>query len=501
MGSESTNGGLFNGITEVEEPAPIYDPGFLYPSNDEPPQDDHEMTSQVPFSHETSPVEPNFTPDAPENVFIEDARSKGEEEGYDPPANFANLTEMGAGLPVENPDEQSEYRHSSLEQRQSHRLNFLHKPPKSRRASLAAEFVTIAYLIFFSFCGTLAREALASLTSFISVPDRYTSLWPNFAGTLILGFLSEGAALFRHPSLKRSIARPSSPHQQPRPETSPVETEESIDAQRQKDQEEQPPLPVPLHIGLAVGFCRSLTTFSGFMKDCFLALSNSLGDEGGAMSSLPGRGSGQDVMALLAVVIVTVSVCAAALKAGAHLAILFRSVIRKRLPKNYTFWADRITAILAFGVWIAVIILLIVPPQNNWRGQILFSLAFAPAGCILRFYLSIHLNNRVPAFPLGTFTANMIGTLLLSSIWDIQRSSVGGGRLSCQAQQGIIDGFCGCLTTVSTWINELCALRRVNAYIYALATLVGGLVIVVVVMGVMKWVAGWNIVACTISWA
>ncbi|KAF5667673.1 Camphor resistance [Fusarium denticulatum] len=491
MSSESTNFGLFNGITEVEEPAPIHDHGFLYSSNDEPPQNDRE----------TSQGKPNSTPGPPEQFSIEDARSEGEEEGYDPPADFAYLTEIGAGLPVENPDEQPEYRHSSLEQRQSRRLGFLHKPPKSRRASLVTEFLTIAYLIFFSICGTLAREALASLTSFISVPVRYTSLWPNFAGTLILGFLSEGAALFRHPSLKRSIARPSSPPQQPRPEASPVETEDSNDGQRHKDQEEQPPLPVALHIGLAVGFCGSLTTFSGFMKDCFLTLSNSLGDKGGAMSSLPGRSSGQDVMALLAVVIVTVSVCAAGLKAGAHLAILFRSVIRKRLPKNYTFWTDRITVILVFGIWISVIILLVLPPRNNWRGQILFSLAFAPAGCILRFYLSIHLNNKTSAFPLGTFAANMIGTLLLSSIWDIQRSSVGGGRLSCQAQQGIIDGFCGCLTTVSTWINELCALRRIHAYIYALATLVGGLVIVIVVMGVMKWVTGWSTVVCDISWA
>ncbi|KAF5587803.1 uncharacterized protein FSUBG_11704 [Fusarium subglutinans] len=99
MGSESANFGLSNGITEVEEPAPIHDHGFLYTSNHEPPQNDHR----------TSQVEPNSTLGPLEHVFIEDARSEAEEEGYDSPANYTNLTEIGAGLPVESPDEQSEY--------------------------------------------------------------------------------------------------------------------------------------------------------------------------------------------------------------------------------------------------------------------------------------------------------------------------------------------------------------------------------------------------------
>jgi fluoride ion exporter CrcB/FEX len=67
-----------------------------------------------------------------------------------------------------------------------------------------------------------------------------------------------------------------------------------------------------------------------------------------------------------------------------------------------------------------------------------------------------------------------MGTTILGMCWDLQRAplaaargtSIGGGILGCQALQGIQDGFCGCLTTVSTWVLELMSLRRRHAYIY-----------------------------------
>jgi fluoride ion exporter CrcB/FEX len=84
-----------------------------------------------------------------------------------------------------------------------------------------------------------------------------------------------------------------------------------------------------------------------------------------------------------------------------------------------------------------------------------------PLGCLLHLYISLHLNGRMSFFPLGNFTVNIAGTMILGMLFDFQHSALTGAGvgaihptyhhlLSCQAPQGIYDGFCECLTTVST---------------------------------------------------
>jgi CrcB protein len=73
---------------------------------------------------------------------------------------------------------------------------------------------------------------------------------------------------------------------------------------------------------------------------------------------------------------------------------------------------------------------------------------------------------------------------------------VGGGRVGCQALQGVMDGFCGATTTVSTWVAELQSLRRRHAYVYAMASVVCGLCFMLVIMGSVRWTVGWSSPAC-----
>jgi fluoride ion exporter CrcB/FEX len=62
--------------------------------------------------------------------------------------------------------------------------------------------------------------------------------------------------------------------------------------------------------------------------------------------------------------------------------------------------------------------------------------------------------------------------------------------------QGIEDGFCGALTTVSTWMVELDTLRRVRAYVYGASSVAVGLSVMVVIMGSVRWSVGWEGVVC-----
>jgi fluoride ion exporter CrcB/FEX len=106
-----------------------------------------------------------------------------------------------------------------------------------------------------------------------------------------------------------------------------------------------------------------------------------------------------------------------------------------------------------------------------------------------------------PSFPLGTFAVNIFGTAVIGMAYNLQHvpingSGVGGGRVACQVLQGIMDGFCGALTTVSTWILELDALRRGHSYVYGGLSVASGLALLVVVMGSVRWSVGWSDAVC-----
>ncbi|KAH8901893.1 hypothetical protein BR93DRAFT_858832, partial [Coniochaeta sp. PMI_546] len=435
---------------------------------------------------------------------------------YSDPYGVGNLTETAPVAVVQNPSEAHHFSHHNLEEELDHGLQ--RRPSYREAGSLGSQrntrkvgrFKTSVFisanLVVFSILGTLARLGLSALTAYTAGPVRFGSLWPNFAGSLILGFLSEGAELFHHPRAARSLSREAPNAKNDSDRRSPSDTEDSVGGTQEKEVPVAAgtPLPVPLYIGLATGFCGSLTSYSAFMRDSFETLAGMLG------SATPRPSPGQDIMSVATVIIATLGLSAAGMKFGAHVAIFINRYERK-LSKRAMHATDWILVILGVGLWAGAVIMAILPPdrpsgpvgsaessrQETWRGQALFSLIFAPLGCLLRFAASTRLNNRIVGFPLGTFCVNMFGTLLLTVVWDLQRlpnrgiaANIGGDLIACQVLQGIEDGFCGCLTTVSTWILELSSLRRRHAYRYGIASIVTSLVIVIIVMGCVTWTLG-----------
>ena len=432
-----------------------------------------------------------------------------------------NLTEVAVPLPVD----EEEGRDSPTENvspdsiDQGHNQKQLgHQSLQRDRASiLATELYTISYLIFFSLLGTLARLGLQALTLYPGAPVQTGVLWANFSGSLIIGFLSEDRKLFRN-----EWGQTKETHQRLKNKREDEEKEESRAAA--KKQHGAVKKTIPLYIGLATGFCGSFTSFSSFMRDVFFGLSNSLPVPVShpsattiASSSFSPRNGGYDFMAMVAIILLTVILCIGGLKAGAHLAIVLELftpslsfyVLRKLL--------DRIVVVLAFGSWLGAVFLAIWPPdrhggpdgygtwvQETWRGEVIYALVFAPLGCLLRFYASLHLNARIPSFPLGTFVVNIFGTAMLGMFYDLQhaplggisRGMIGGGAVGCQVLQGSMDGFCGCLTTVSTWVTELNSLKRRHAYIYGATSVIVALGFLVVIMGTLKWTTGFGSPAC-----
>ncbi|KAI0880783.1 CrcB-like protein-domain-containing protein [Annulohypoxylon maeteangense] len=447
-------------------------------------------------------------------------RSSVSQSNYDIPDSYANVPELEEIAPIPSRDERRWRPSPSLEEgrelerrytiQQEARRHSGEEPQKAEEGGhhvsrLATEIYTISYLILFAIFGTLARVGLQALTNYVGAPVTFSSLWPNFAGSMVLGFLAEDRMLFRFewgtPTYELQLLRAKESELN-------EETGESssgrvtIDLAAAKKAHMATKKTIPLYIGLATGFCGSFTSFSSFIRDIFLALSNDLLTPGTGPVTIP-RNGGYSFMALVAVAITTITLSIAGLLIGAQLALALEP-ITPSLPFNFTRkFIDPFAVFLAWGSWIGAILLSILPPDRFvnegaseiWRGRATFALVFAPLGCLGRFYASLYLNGYLPSFPLGTFTVNILGTMVLGMAWDLAHVPV-GGVISCQVFQGIEDGFCGCLTTVSTWVAELTALSRRHSYMYGGTSVLVALACMVAIMGGLRWSDGFSSLKC-----
>lgn len=432
---------------------------------------------------------------------------------YDVPNSWGRLDEVADAGPVQNVDEGAIYRFKSLEEARRADEDYSREqedevasqeqegarekpqatgPPAERRASrLATQLYTISYLILFSVLGTLARLGLQALTDYAGAPV-FPSVWFNFGGSVVMGFLTEDRILFRNewgtPTYEQQtrLARKQD-------EESAGSDPPAVDLAAAKKAHLAVKKTIPLYIGMATGFCGSFTSFSSFIRDIFLALSNDL-PQPGSKTTVP-RNGGDSLMALLAVLIITVSASLSGLFLGAHLALASEPLtptLPHRLTRNVL---DPLAVLLGWGCWAGAAVLSALPPRGEWRGVATIALALAPLGTLVRFYASLWLNGRRPSFPLGTFAANVLGAAVLAAAWDVQRVPL-GGVLGCQILQGVEDGFCGCLTTVSTWVSELAALRRRHAWVYGAASVLVSFGVMVAIMGGLRWTEGFAALQC-----
>lgn len=415
-----------------------------------------------------------------------------------------NLDEVADSAPVQNVQEGHWPQYKSLEEtraRDQHRIKHREAAPEDRLGNdesaqepqvsrRATQLYTISYLILFSFLGTLARLGLQALTNYPGAPV-FPSVWFNFGGSLVMGFLAEDRMLFRNewgtPTYHQQI-RKAKLHEEKGGSDA-----VTIDLAAAKKAHQAKKKTIPLYIGLATGFCGSFTSFSSFVRDIFLALSNDL-PQPGSKTTVP-RSAGHSFMAVLAVIIITVAASLSGLFIGAHLAIAAEPLTPSLPYKLNRKVIDRLCVVIGCGCWLAALLLTVLPPHDYWRGDATFALLFAPLGTLARFYVSLWLNGRKSSFPLGTFVVNVSGTAVLGMAWDLQRVPL-GGVVGCQVLQGVEDGFCGCLTTVSTWVSELSSLRRKHAWVYGVASVLISLGVMVVVMGGLRWTKGFAGLQC-----
>jgi CrcB protein len=113
----------------------------------------------------------------------------------------------------------------------------------------------------------------------------------------------------------------------------------------------------------------------------------------------------------------------------------------------------------------------------------------ASLGALLRWWLGVRLNSHFPTIPPGTLAANLIGGYIIGMAVAFFASFP---ALPPEWRLFIITGFCGGLTTFSTFSAELVTLlqegRALSACGAIAAHLVGSIAMTLAGIGTMTWI-------------
>ena len=254
-----------------------------------------------------------------------------------------------------------------------------------------------------------------------------------------------------------------------------------------------------LYLSITSGLCGSITSFSSWMLQCnknlFLQGDLSYGNYYGSFNA--GR-----FMEFVTSLIAGVAIPIMALRFGKFLFELHDEKQKQNVDtyvpvavstvKDYeelegeteeedrmtqekvdgSFCSDNRKEWLLFVLSVLVTLLIVVLPSYVYPtySHLTYCALFGAIGAYLRLIVAPW-NALNKNFPIGTFTVNIVGTLVLALATLLSRHVVGYYDTHAQAAlYGVSNGFCGCLTTVSTFVNELNTLPSKTSYRYGIVT-------------------------------
>ena len=233
---------------------------------------------------------------------------------------------------------------------------------------------------------------------------------------------------------------------------------------------------------LATGLCGSLTTFSSWNNDAATVLIQYGEDDPDNITRVIGWAT---------VLIVGFGMPIAALRFGEHIGYLSpwadqRTGEKVYKPQKNVARTFEIASYIIFWA-VATSVVVVVPLVFFNRHDFMFSFVLASLGAYLRWHLS-PLNSVFQHFKLGTFIVNVFGTWVLGAAYLLDHHHDEQAGIEVKGMlYGVTAGFCGCLTTVSTFAVELTTLPLAGTYLYGLSSVLAAQAGLIVIRGTYWW--------------
>ncbi len=304
-----------------------------------------------------------------------------------------------------------------------------------QKATIAEHLVYFCALSTASYFGVVTRIYLGELSQWNGVP-LFHSLYPEIVGTAIMGFVGSHKNLLEdnHKAVYQAIA---------------------------------------------TGLCGSITTFSSWNLEATNVL---------LQIDIYPIDNVARVIAWLTIILIGFGMPVAALYFGKHLARLSPWNDHKLPPADTNTATKKVEGVVFVIVWLVFTVVGIVVPYVVNRYDLLFSIVLSALGTYIRWQLS-PLNKAFKHFRLGTFIVNIFGSWVLAAVAvSIRHLGTNEQDVAHQFLIGLGTGFCGCLTTVSTFAVELTILPLKDTYTYALCSIFLAQVGLIVVTGTYHWV-------------
>ncbi|KAI6647872.1 hypothetical protein LOD99_8459 [Oopsacas minuta] len=289
--------------------------------------------------------------------------------------------------------------------------------------------VTIAALSVCTYAGVTARIYLIILSNLDGL-DHFPSFWAQILGTAIIGVLVTHKERMQR---KYSI----------------------------------------IYTALTTGFCGSLTTFSSWNVEAARVL---LQINQTTLSQNQPVEHYSRTVGYVTVLLLGVGMPIAAVTLGKNISTLCTPLFEKldfqkcKIP-SFLFPTCVIVGYLTIT---ATLIGLCIYKSSYY---ILFSLLFGSIGTYIRWQLSSLDKLKsicVKEFPMGTFLANSIGSMILaitSIVIAYYTDNIEIELIKKELLNGVATGFCGSLTTVSTFITQITSLPFRIAILYVFVSL------------------------------
>lgn len=331
------------------------------------------------------------------------------------------------------------------------------------------KYLVSLLVISFSILGNLSRISLQKLTKYENSYINYgagTVVWVNFAASFVLSWCNHSVGLWSHIL-----------------ENSGKTTFKQL----------------AIHSGLSAGFCGSFSTLSSAIIEIFFKTIDL------TQGKVPN--SGYRVMEFFSVTLTTFAIPFFGHALGIQFGLFCDNYIVPRISRILTYQNTRILELtLAFaGIFalIANLVLTCTLSINYWyKNTYSFAILMGAFGALFRFKLSKYNGKFFQSwFPTGTLMANVIGCTIIGISELLLRGLVRDDQLLVVHEvhrfvlNGFLAGFCGSLTTMSSFVNELYNLEHPwYQHIYFWATFIPCFFIVLLIDGSYAWTRGFEVV-------